>query len=198
MLSLDEKYFSDNFYKSLIEKLEIEGKSIFAYFPSFYSAEELTSVIKYAINNTSEKVLCNQSLVASVFQAHIFSQLSLQSHLVDRLKQKSNFFSEHWLEYAILAGDYFAGRYINAFLENDCLDELKIWVKGIADLNQQLATCKMNEDEQYKLITCTLFNNAITLLGFEKKLFKLEIDKERATFLSRSEELVMFMKRLII
>lgn len=196
MQKLDEDYFNAHFYQGLTEKLEIEGKSIFAYFPSFFSANELSSVIKYLKSTDSTNfILNNRKLVESVIQAHIFTQISLKIHLLSKLKTESSCFSSNWLEYAVLAGDYFGGRYINAFLDNGSIAELKFWLKGLSKLNQKLALSKMSDNAKCQLITISLYQNALELLGFCDKEVLFKYDNER--LLSRSEDLVDYIQGLM-
>lgn len=198
MQKLDIKAFDQSFYESLYEKLEIEGKSIFAYFPHFFSADELTSVIKEVIVAPSDLCLSEPLLVHAVCQAHIFTQLSLKIHLISKLKEKDSSLSLNWLEYAILAGDYFGGRYINAFLERSYLLELKQWLEGLKRLNQSLSIAQRSTEEAYNFLSLTLKTNALELLGYEINSLKIPEEDPEKLLLDNSEVLIKSIKRLVV
>lgn len=127
--------FGEDFFEKLKDRLTIEGKSIFEYFPDYFYEQEFMTIFDFIKNNHKPGNNHIRQLVVSIY---LFTLISLKMHLLEILEEKCSLNQKRWLEYSILAGDYFGGCYINAFLENNRIIELRSWLEQLAIIHQKL------------------------------------------------------------
>lgn len=127
--------FDEEFFENLKVKLTIEGKSIFEYFPDYFYEQEFMVIFDFIRNNYEFGDKNTRQLIVYVY---IFTLISLKMHLLEILEKKCSLSQNKWLEYSILAGDYFGGCYIEAFLASNRIGELKNWLEGLAIIHQKL------------------------------------------------------------
>ena len=132
---LEDIGFDEKFFEKLKDKLTIEGKSIFEYFPDYFCEREFMIIFDFIKNNHK---FGNNHIRQLIIYIYIFTLISLKMHLLEILEKKCSSNQKRWLEYSILAGDYFGGCYINAFLERNRFSELKSWLEQLAIIHQKL------------------------------------------------------------
>lgn len=130
-LETQNEYFSQRFIQKLQNDLMIENKSVFAYLPESFQLFELTDFC--VVLNELDDGKLDKEFVEATSLAYIYTFLSLKLHLLDSVKPE-----DHHLEFAVLGGDFFGGKLVDAFLAYQDFGTMKEWIKKVNLLQQRL------------------------------------------------------------